>query len=371
MKRTSQIKKFIYLDRDLNKISIPNLYKDFNSGIFYLRARHNGKLLTRSLKTNQFSVARIRVREWFRKIVQEDSDLYKTNKLFRDYYEDFIDWKKSNEVASGTLESYSISWRHHIEPFWGNVPTHEINQKKFVEFLLWHREEMETLLFNPLKLLRGVIKFIIRSGVVLPQIDIKVPKREYDLNKESKGTFIEHQEIDAILGSDIPERGKLIIDLAYHTGMRLGEICNLKIDRIKKKDGLVQIHLKPQDTKTRSSRIVPLDKRLTDRLLKQVFESSSEYVFPMRGNNNKPFTKQAMDRVWLKALNLARIDRRIRFHDLRHTCATNFANRGLNPSIACAVLGMTLKVYSGIYLKKQSLDYSAAILAISKGGTNV
>ena len=50
--------------------------------------------------------------------------------------------------------------------------------------------------------------------------------------------------------------------LAYHTGMRRGEILNLKWDRVDLKEGFIR--LRPEDTKTTEGRLVPLNQELME-----------------------------------------------------------------------------------------------------------
>ena len=51
-----------------------------------------------------------------------------------------------------------------------------------------------------------------------------------------------------------------IIKVAYHTGMRRGEILRLSWDKVDLKEGFIR--LKPEDTKTNEGRHVPLHEDL-------------------------------------------------------------------------------------------------------------
>jgi integrase len=161
-----------------------------------------------------------------------------------------------------------------------------------------------------------------------------------------------------ILDSIDSETTMLIIEMAYNFGFRIGEIANLKKSRVKSDGKTHLVALKIGDTKTRKARQVPINDRVFKKLKKQMADSKGSYVFTqIRGES--ALDTQTITRWWHKALRCAGIRRRLRFHDLRHTCATNYANMELSPLKACTVLGMSLKIYEDVYVKKSELDFSS------------
>jgi integrase len=54
-----------------------------------------------------------------------------------------------------------------------------------------------------------------------------------------------------------------IVKMAYHTGMRQGEIINLTWGQVDLKEGFIRLH--PEDTKTNEGRLVPLAGELVVR----------------------------------------------------------------------------------------------------------
>jgi len=364
MTANSNIKRYIHSSNG-TQIDVPNLYIDDKTGNFLVRVYHMGATRSKSLRTKSFTIAKARIADAMKEIVTTDKKKIR-NLLVRDYYEMFVSEKTNGEVSPGTLESYSISWRHHIEPFWGNLTEKEITQEKFNEFLGWHRKTNGKLLYNPLKLLNGLVKIMRREDCQIGNVDIRLPKKEADSHREPKGTYVERNEFAAIYWSCSERRYRFMFLAAYKWGFRLGELVNLKKDRVKKnRAGLLEIHLRAHDTKTRIARIVPLDKYLSKRLQRIMKAAAGENVFGSPRIQKVPVSKQAIDRTWIAAKETAGVTRRIRIHDLRHTAATNFANAGLNPTLACAILGMSLKIYMAVYVKRQSLDLSSAIDAVS------
>ena len=346
--------------------AIPHLYIDEITKIFIARVYHAGATRSKSLKTKSETIAKQRLSGAIKEILTTDKAKLK-NKLVRDYYDGFVKSLMADELSRATMTRYSVSWRHHVEPFWGNLREDQINQDTYSRYLSWHRSEKGGKIFNHLKLVRGLLKYIVKSGAKVAAVDAYLPKKEADSNAESKGTYIEKHEVEAILSTFVPAaRERLMIELAYTFGFRLGELCNLKKNRLKKHGSRLSIDLRAEDTKTRKERSIPLTQALSDAIKFHSAFSPGEFVFPSEKNPKRAVSKQVIDRAWIKAKDDAGIRRRIRFHDLRHTAATNFADMGIDPVKACAILGMTLKIYMGTYVKAKSLNLSGVIDEIEK-----
>jgi len=132
-----------------------------------------------------------------------------------------------------------------------------------------------------------------------------------------------------------------ILLLAHDTGMRRGEILNLRWSQVDLKHGF--IHLGGLDTKTQEGRLVPLNDRLTNAL-KDVMHSAircaSGHVFHRQGTPIKD-VREAFVAACRKA---AIVD--FRFHDLRHTAVTNMRRSSIDHLTIMKISGhKTLEVF--------------------------
>ena len=122
-----------------------------------------------------------------------------------------------------------------------------------------------------------------------------------------------------------------VVQLAYFTGMRRGEITGLKWDQVDLKEGVIT--LKSEDTKTQEAREIPLDEGLIDLLRRTPKVLGSPYVFNFRGHGLKdPKT------AFLRACQRANISD-FHFHDLRHCAVTNFRKAGVSDSTIMSISG--------------------------------
>ncbi len=162
------------------------------------------------------------------------------------------------------------------------------------------------------------------------------------------------------------EHLKLIIMTAYETGMRRGEIENLKWDRVDLEAGF--INLRPEDTKTEEGRRVPMPSHLLKkyRALRNseasqtVHINTGAYVFrrEIKGVLKRTgHTKHSFDNACRKA-GLEDFH----FHDLRHTFVTRMRDKSVPDRVIMAITGhRTMSTFTR-YDKGPSLDQLKAAM---------
>ena len=117
-----------------------------------------------------------------------------------------------------------------------------------------------------------------------------------------------------------------ILVIAYHTGMRQGEIMSLDWNQVDLKKKL--IHLRAAQTKSNKGRPVAFNDEVLDMLLKAPRKPTSNKVF--LSAYHKPIGKFTtyLRQVFKNSLQKAGIENFV-FHDLRHTFVTNKMRAGL------------------------------------------
>ncbi len=144
----------------------------------------------------------------------------------------------------------------------------------------------------------------------------KNPSQGIKLLKENneRDRILSPDEYERLLASS-PLQLKPIIKLAYFSGMRHGEILNLTWDQVDLKEGFIK--LRPDDTKTKEGRIVPLNRELVE-----MFKAMPRGLPGIR-----VFGKGKHQRAFDEARKKAAIED-FTFHDLRHTAINNWRLQG-------------------------------------------
>ena len=180
-----------------------------------------------------------------------------------------------------------------------------------------------------LTILSSVLNIAIKEwGIGIPQNPVAM----VSLPKIAKGRDrrLESGEEEKLLSSS----GELrrIIILALETGMRRGEILDIKKSHI---DFARQTLLIPL-TKTDTPRTIPLSSRAIAALREQL--RGSEKVIPIEETALFSYTARGLSGAFLRLCRRYKLDN-LHFHDLRHEATSRFFEKGLNPVEVATITG--------------------------------
>ena len=227
----------------------------------------------------------------------------------------------------------------------------------------------------------GAIKHAVRTDVLL-----KNPCEYVQIKGNNARTFEEESKFlsldeyyrlyDVIINSLDPHyRSKYIILLAMVSGMRLGECLGLtwdNLDRdkctVKIEKGFDYIHTNDfTDGKTKSAkRTIVIPKEVMEILYQ--LPQNQERVF-------KDITSEGVNKVLKTSLLKAGIERKIRFHSLRHTHASILLSKGIQVLTISKRLGhssptITMETYAHVIKELEESDNNK-ILNILTFGTKL
>jgi len=178
-----------------------------------------------------------------------------------------------------------------------------------------------------LSVLSKIFSLAVDSELVESNPCFRVKKLK--LNNQRVRVLSSEEEAKLFFSLGENELVKNIVLVALHTGMRRGEIFDLKwfdVDFIR---GMIQV----RESKSNKKRLIPMN--LTVRTMLQNFKRKSEFVFPSPKTNGR---LDNIKRSFRRAVNEAEI-KDFRFHDLRHTAATRMADAGADAFTLMKILG--------------------------------
>ncbi|MCX6150170.1 MAG: tyrosine-type recombinase/integrase [Ignavibacteriales bacterium] len=194
-----------------------------------------------------------------------------------------------------------------------------------------------------------------------PISKIKLPKIP-----KNNPLFINEVELNLIIGKEDNPQLKDVYSFAFHTGMRLAEITNLKWNQIDLVERIIKVtNTADFTTKGKKERIIPINERmflmLTNRLPKIMDINKDVYLF---NRNGIKYNDEFISKQFKKAVRKINIDSKFHFHSLRHSFASNLIMKGIPIYTVMELLGhsdiKTTQIYS--HLKVENLREAVKVL---------
>lgn len=166
-------------------------------------------------------------------------------------------------------------------------------------------------------------------------------------------------EIDTIIASvDLSktegQRDRAILEVLYSCGLRVSELCNLKLSDLNLPEGFIRV-----EGKGNKQRLVPISPRAIDELT--IYFEARSYIQPKHGHEDYVFLSfrrgTKLSRIMVFHIvkvqtELAGIDKTVSPHTFRHSFATHLLEGGANLRVIQCMLGhesiTTTEIYAHI-----------------------
>jgi site-specific recombinase XerD len=143
------------------------------------------------------------------------------------------------------------------------------------------------------------------------------------------------EEVRRLLNAVSSLRERALLETAYATGMRLGEVLRLKVSDIDSRRMMIRV----EQGKGRKDRYVMLSATLLETL-RAYWRASKPRVFLFPGmGGQRPLNATIAQRAFGNARERAGIRKPVSFHTLRHSFATHLIESGTNVRTIQALLG--------------------------------
>jgi site-specific recombinase XerD len=214
------------------------------------------------------------------------------------------------------------------------------------------------------------IKFLVEQeiqpqAILSKKIHLKLP----DLLPRA----IPPEHITTLLSAISTARNRTLILLLLRTGLRVGELLNVKVSDIILPERKILIYLAE---KTDQGRVVYFGSDAETALKEWLKIRSQQKDYLFYSSTKEKLTYAAARKVFVKVLERADLSHYgYSLHSLRHTFATDMLNAGLRLEVLQQILGhesieMTLR-YARLSDTTRENEYLRAMTVIEKGGHHV
>ena len=321
----------------------------------------------------------------------EKNNIVKTNILFIDFLKDWLNIVKQT-IEPSTYTSYEQLVNDRITKYFTNnkiklTDIQAIDIQEYYNHLFSEGLSANTVIHHH-AIIRKALDYAFKMDVIPnnPADKVQRPKKEQYI-----GSFYNENELNELFEKSKDDPMNLMILVTSYYGLRRSEVLGLKWDAfdfenktitikhtiiIAKLDGKRQLVSKDRTKNKSSYRTLPLIDDIADRLLE--FKEQQEYFKKAFG---KSYYKKDKDYVFVKPDGkLVRPDyvsehfkillnklglRHIRFHDLRHSCASLLLAKGIPMKAIQEWLGhsnfsTTANIYA--HLDSNSKQLSAQVI---------
>jgi site-specific recombinase XerD len=337
----------------------------------YISKRKNGFYfveyidpITNKIRRKTTKVKRKQEAILFLKEFEKELDLSKKNpqKMLSEFAAEYSDFVR-NTFSKKYLSSVQLSFRKMIENV-GNIRMTDITIKDTQRFLTetHQRTKRGAELYH--RTLKAAFNRAIEWDYITsnPFLKIRLP-RSY----RSHPIFINKNELDIILTNTQENLLTNIFLTAFYTGMRLGEIVNMKWNWIDLDRGIITVlHDQNFANKGKKDRIIPMVNAVKDIFLNHSRDStkliSIGYVFTRIPGIK--FNEDYISRKFKIAVRKSNLSDKVHFHTLRHSFASYLVQQGVDLYVVKELLGhedvRTTQIYS--HLQSENLFNAIKLL---------
>lgn len=313
-------------------------------------------------KRDAKTAARAAVSEWRAAVVRTAAEKTELSHVLASYIE-----SRRGKIQGSTLAGYA----HELERVFRLLPEGIHIQDVTTELIqgsldiIRARGASENTIRHHVISLRGCFNFAMANNIIAvdPMKDITTPVPERFRGVGFYSPEEARQLLDAVKGtiSEIP------VTLALFLGLRRSEIAGLQWNDVDLDGNKVTIRQKKvQYTDAKGAFIIDSSSKMKTEAslrilpiptqLRSVLESVEDRAGAVcKGHNGQPMTPTSISQGFQHAIKKAGL-RRIRFHDLRHTCASLLLSAGASMKEVQVILGhsnfsTTADIYSHIDLR--------------------
>jgi len=184
-----------------------------------------------------------------------------------------------------------------------------------------------------------------------------IKKEELPRLKEPKSLPepLDQVEIKKIFSLENNRKHLLILQVTYYGGLRLSDICFLRVRNLRYDRGLIHI----ESGKGKKDRIVPFPEILHQPMREHTAEKcGDDFVFVSQESGNQ-YPRRTVEKIFENACRRAGIQGRMNPHRFRHSFGSHMVQKGVNLRIIQEMMGHASSKTTEIYTRVAASDIAA------------
>ena len=278
----------------------------------------------------------------------------------------YLDIEKN--VSKHTILNYSLDLND-FKNFLNETPLEKVDYLTLRKYLahLKTKQLSNRTIGRRLSCLRRFYRFLFTEGLIKnnpalliasPKLDKKLP---HFLTEEEAVRLIEMPPADTLLGL----RDRAILELLYSTGMRVSELCSLKVADVETIGDTIKVL-----GKGNKERLLPvggpairaIEVYLSER--RKAKKKKDDFTALFINKNNTRLSDRGVRKIINKYIKIASMQSGISPHTFRHSFATHLLNRGADLRSVQELLGhanlVTTQIYTHLTTERLKTIYNKA-----------
>lgn len=313
------------------------------------QVRINGKKITSPTFARKTDARAWKSRMEFRRhemIARGEESLAQITKVtLEDFSKTWLEDHVKNSKEFRTYIHYEQLLRANVLPILGKINLQDLREEHGIKLTnhLKATKHSPKGINNNVGLVKNILNYARRKKIILGNPWEFVPRQKSELTCDA---YWSKKEIEQFLIANYHDSLYPLFYVALHSGLRMGELCGLCWDRVDFELNQITVSrirdkLPLRDrTKTKLKRIVPMTSGVRSLLL-QLMRKQLNPRFIFSEPNGTEVTYGHLYRRFHVAQKKAGFEKRIRFHDTRHTFASQFMMNGGNLFDLQKILGHT------------------------------
>ena len=275
---------------------------------------------------------------------------------------EYVDFMRSSK-SQHYIRDIELSFKQ-LKKFTGNINLDKIDLKTIDQFInMVYARSTSGALFYFRTLKAAFSKAVVWEYIPEnPFKKIKPPRQV-----KNYPTFINNEEFELILKNTPYNFLKEMFTVAYQTGMRLSELCNMKWSWIDIDNKIITLtNGVAFKTKSKKARKIPMSAKVYS-IIKNRFDTrvdlNDDFVFYRY--KGMRFKEDYITHQFKKAVRNANLKDSIHFHTLRHSFASNLVQKGVSLYVVKELLGhsdlSTTQIYSHLNQENLISGYQFAL----------